>query len=181
MIDSYFNVIKACHDIASQGKISTRINEKYDSDPQFLLYEYYRNSKYNNLDTLIDPGSWNLLYLDSESHNSWVHNKSQVDKILTSQLLRFESGDSDSESNSEHIPRKKRKIATEKNFLATEKKLLSNGKKLLSNGKARHSNGKALHRNGKPLLSNGKKAFISNEKKHELRTGKIAQQRKNIA
>lgn len=112
MIDSYFNVIKACHDIGlpkekyvidrinyaytpgesclknfveNSNKIAlfkaTRINEKYDSDPQFLLYEYYRNSKYNNLDTLIDPGSWNLLYLDSESHNSWVHNKSQVDKI----------------------------------------------------------------------------------------------------
>lgn len=55
-----------------------KLNNSYNSDDQLLLYKYYMNSDFNNLDTLIDPKSIQLFHLVNDTHVSWVNNERQV-------------------------------------------------------------------------------------------------------
>lgn len=66
------------------------MNESYDNEKQRLLYQYYHESKWNNLETLIDIEQIDLQPLQGESHVSWVENQDllrQMTKVINANVF----------------------------------------------------------------------------------------------
>nr|BAA08846.1 alpha-aminoadipyl-cysteinyl-valine synthetase [Lysobacter lactamgenus] len=64
--------------------------DQHDSDEQRKVFEYYASSPFNNLDTLLPPSAFTLEILGDNSHFSWIHEKTTVDKVCstTASLVR---------------------------------------------------------------------------------------------
>ncbi|TXH76239.1 MAG: amino acid adenylation domain-containing protein [Lysobacteraceae bacterium] len=57
--------------------------EKHESDEQRRVFEYYAHSPFNNLDTLLPPSAFTLEILGSDSHFSWIHDKTTAGKVFS--------------------------------------------------------------------------------------------------
>ena len=55
-------------------------NDSYRTDNQRKLYDYYKNSSSNNLETLVDRDRFQLVEMVEDTHGSWVNNQ----KLLAS-------------------------------------------------------------------------------------------------
>ena len=58
-------------------------NDVYSSEPQRILYEYYKHTTYNELDKLVGSHNINVQYMKEDTHWSWVKNENQVKKICS--------------------------------------------------------------------------------------------------
>ncbi|BCS19536.1 non-ribosomal peptide synthetase [Aspergillus puulaauensis] len=73
-----FQCLAACVDRIVLFK-ATRTNDKYQSDNQKLLYEYYARTRLNDLDSLLPShANINLVPLVDDTHFSWASNPRQV-------------------------------------------------------------------------------------------------------
>lgn len=65
------------------------MNNNYDNDKQRKLYEYYQESEWNNLETIIDVAQVDLHPLHGENHVSWVENQSllrEMTKVINANV-----------------------------------------------------------------------------------------------
>ncbi len=63
-------------------KAVTPIDE-HESDEQRRVFEYYARAPFNNLDTLLPPSSFAIDLLGDNSHFSWIHDKTTVERVCT--------------------------------------------------------------------------------------------------
>lgn len=59
------------------------LNEMHKTVDQRRLYEYYQNTKYNNLDSLIPIQRIEVIELEKHTHNSWAKDKVVVNYIAS--------------------------------------------------------------------------------------------------
>lgn len=64
---------------------ATLLNEMYKSRDQLRLYEYYMNTSFNNLDSVIPSHFITTVELERHTHNTWAKNNKQV--ILISNVV----------------------------------------------------------------------------------------------
>ena len=78
-----FQHLAACTDRIVLFK-ATRTNDKYQSNDQRLLYEYYHRTQFNDLDTLLPSLlSIHLVPLVGDTHFSWATNPRQVAQMCS--------------------------------------------------------------------------------------------------
>jgi N-(5-amino-5-carboxypentanoyl)-L-cysteinyl-D-valine synthase len=91
---------------------AAKLNNTYSSDDQLLLYDYYLKSNFNNLDTLMDPQSFQLFHLADDTHWSWVKNQRQLTSMcsfISSKLKQTNKNKVGIISTSKKIPQKRMK------------------------------------------------------------------------
>jgi N-(5-amino-5-carboxypentanoyl)-L-cysteinyl-D-valine synthase len=62
------------------------MNERARNPNQVKLFDYYMRSKCNGLDTLVEYEDIQLVELSGDTHFSWVHNSTQVQRMCETLL-----------------------------------------------------------------------------------------------